>query len=118
MRLERMVGMTDRLKVELAGLLAGSRGQADDLVFGVVSDIKRSWTTVRAKAGLNDVRLHDLRHQAATNFIRSGLSLEETGKLLGHREPKTTYRYVNIDVGTARRAAENLDRMRAPKEED
>jgi integrase len=117
MRFERIVGMTRRLKSELTALLERSRGRDDDLVFGVSTDIKRSWMTVRAKAGLNDVRLHDLRHQAATNFIKSGLPLQTVSRLLGHRHFNTTYRYININEQDATDAARLLDKMHS-KEED
>lgn len=110
-RFERMVPMSARLKTELLALRDRSRALPSDLIFGVVTDIKSSWATVRRIAGLEDLRLHDLRHQAATNFIRSGMSLEETGKILGHREPKTTWRYVNIDRDTIKRARESLDKL-------
>jgi integrase len=117
-RFERLVGMTDRLKAELIMLHKEARGNPDDLVFGVVADIKRSWATVRRIAGLEDVRLHDLRHHAATNYIRSGVSLAETGRLLGHKEPKTTYRYVNIDLSSALTAANRLNELRKREDED
>jgi integrase len=116
-RFDRLVGMTDRLKSELLALHNESRGKADDLVFGVVADIKRSWATVRRIANLEDVRLHDLRHHAATNYIRSGISLAETGRLLGHKEPKTTYRYVNIDLSAALDAASRLNELRKREDE-
>lgn len=110
-RFERLVPMSARLRVELLALQERSRALPTDSIFGVETDIKRSWATVRKIAKLEGLRLHDLRHQAATNFIRSGVSLEETGKILGHREPKTTWRYVNIDRDTIKRARENLDRL-------
>lgn len=115
MRFRRPIGMTARLRTALLELRDNSRAKPDDLVFGITGDIKRSWATVRRLANLQDVRLHDLRHQAATNFIKSGLSLEETGKLLGHKEPKTTWRYVNINAETAQRAASGVDKMRGKK---
>jgi integrase len=110
-RVERPVPISRRLGKELRELKKRSRGLPGDLVFGVEGDIKRSWMTVRKLAKLEDVRLHDLRHHAATNYIKSGLSLEETGKILGHRQPSTTWRYVNVNKDTIQRARENLDRL-------
>lgn len=110
-RFARPVPMSARLKVELLSLRERSRALPTDRIFGVETDIKTSWTTIRRIAKLEDVRLHDLRHQAATNLIQSGMSLEETGKILGHLEPKTTWRYVNVSKETIKKARENLDKL-------
>jgi integrase len=66
------------------------------------------WTHIRAKAGLTDVRLHDLRHSAASFGLAGGLGLEVIGKLLGHRDIKTTRRYAHLSDGYMRAAAESL----------
>lgn len=99
----RQIHMTDRLHLELAALAAKSNGP-DSLVFGVATNVKRSFTSARREAGLEGLRFHDLRHTAATRLC-SGLSLPEVGRILGHQQPSTTYRYVNADAFTARRAA-------------
>jgi len=66
------------------------------------------WTHIRAKADLTDVRLHDLRHSAASFGLAGGLGLEVIGKLLGHRDIKTTRRYAHLSDGYMRAAAESL----------
>ena len=55
-----------------------------------------SWNTARTKAGLSDVRVHDLRHSFASLLINSGRSLYEVQKLLGHTQIKTTQRYAHL----------------------
>jgi integrase len=55
-----------------------------------------SWDTARTKAGLSDVRVHDLRHSFASLLINSGRSLYEVQKLLGHTQIKTTQRYAHL----------------------
>ena len=55
-----------------------------------------AWNTARAKAGLSDVRVHDLRHSFASLLINSGRSLYEVQKLLGHTQVKTTQRYAHL----------------------
>jgi integrase len=57
------------------------------------------------KAGLPDVRFHDLRHTAATRLVAAHLPLPEVGRVLGHTQANTTYRYVNANIETTRRAA-------------
>jgi integrase len=55
-----------------------------------------AWDTARKKAGLSDVRIHDLRHSFASLLINSGRSLYEVQKLLGHTQVKTTQRYAHL----------------------
>lgn len=55
-----------------------------------------SWDTARKKAGLSDVRMHDLRHNFASLLINSNRSLYEVQKLLGHTQVKTTQRYAHL----------------------
>jgi integrase len=66
------------------------------------------WLRVRSLAGLNDVRLHDLRHSAASFGLAGGLGLEVIGKLLGHADVKTTRRYAHLSEGHVRAAAEAM----------
>ncbi|MBL0319901.1 MAG: tyrosine-type recombinase/integrase [Alphaproteobacteria bacterium] len=48
------------------------------------------------KAGIKDLRKHDLRHAFASFAIMAGLTLEEIGQLLGHLTPQTTKRYSHL----------------------
>jgi len=105
---ERTVAMTPRLTRELSLLFEQSSKSSSDLVFGITETVKTSFTKAREAAGLADVRFHDLRHTAATRLVQSHISLSEVGRVLGHTQPTTTYRYVNANVETARRAAEAL----------
>ena len=57
-----------------------------------------AWHTLRTKAGIPDVRLHDLRHSYASFLVRSGRSLYEVQKLLGHYDPKVTMRYAHLSA--------------------
>ncbi|CAN0577942.1 unnamed protein product, partial [Laminaria digitata] len=56
----------------------------------------RIWKKIREMAKVEDVRLHDLRHSAASFALASGLSLELIGGLLGHAQPRTTARYAHL----------------------
>ncbi len=64
---------------------------------------------MRTKAGLPDVRFHDLRHTAETRLVAAHLPLPEVGRVLGHTQANTTYRYANANIETTRRAAALLD---------
>ena len=110
-RRERQFDMTLRLAKEMLKLCEGKG--PDELLFGFQS-VKRSFKTAKKIAGLADAnfRLHDARHTAATRMVNKGLSLSETGKLLGHTQPSTTWRYMHADKGTRKRAAELMRRRR------
>ena len=75
-----------------------------------LSDFNSHWYRVRSRAGLEDVRLHDLRHSFASRALALGESLPMIGKLLGHTKIQTTARYAHlardsIHVSAARVAA-------------
>jgi len=63
---------------------------------GHLNDIKESWHAIRKAAGLDGVRLHDLRHSFASLAVSGGASLPMIGALLGHSEPSTTARYAHL----------------------
>lgn len=110
---ERGVGLTTRLYLELQGLWEKSSKDPNALVFGVSNNVKNSFNTARVAAGLPDVRFHDLRHTAATRLVAAHISISEVGRVLGHTQVNTTYRYVNANAETARRAAAALDNFNA-----
>lgn len=65
--------------------------------------VRRTWYAARHAAGLEGVRLHDLRHTVASFAIASGHSLVLTGALLGHANASTTAKYAHL-TNDARRA--------------
>lgn len=69
------------------------------------SDLKRPWVMIRRAAGLDNVRLHDLRHTYASHGAAAGMGLTVVGRLLGHADVKTTNRYSHFDADPLRRAA-------------
>jgi integrase len=113
---ERSISMTNRLFNELQSLFEKSTKDANKPVFGFSSNVKRSFDTVRRAAGIDNLRFHDLRHTAATRLIAKHVPLSEVSNILGHTNPNTTYRYVNADVETARRASAALDSFHAEAE--
>jgi integrase len=71
-------------------------------------DLQRPWQMIAKHAGLNGVRIHDLRHTHASFGARAGLGLPIIGKLLGHAHPNTTQRYAHLDNDPLRRASEQI----------
>ncbi|MYA95552.1 MAG: tyrosine-type recombinase/integrase [Nitrospinae bacterium] len=73
-----------------------------------MTELDDAWQTVRARAGLSDVRLHDLRHSFASRALALGESLPMIGKLLGHAQVETTARYAHLSRESVREAAERI----------
>ncbi len=55
-----------------------------------------AWDTARIKAGLPEVRIHDLRHTFASTLVNSGVPIYEVQKILGHQHIRTTERYAHL----------------------
>lgn len=81
-----------------------------------IVNIQKSWRRIRAMAGLEDVRLHDLRHTFASVAVSSGMSLPMIGALLGHSQPRTTARYAHLAADPLREAAELIGQKISPSE--
>ncbi|MBB4267582.1 tyrosine-type recombinase/integrase [Roseospira visakhapatnamensis] len=73
-----------------------------------LSDLQPFWQRVRARAGLKDVRIHDLRHTFASTAVAAGQGLPMIGKLLGHTQVQTTARYAHLAADPVRNAADSV----------
>jgi len=79
-----------------------------------ITDLQHPWRRIRARAGLDDVRIHDLRHTYASNAVSSGMPIQMVGRLLGHTQIQTTMRYAHLADDPVKRAAEeNANRLSA-----
>lgn len=108
----RTVPITSRLLAELEALRKAA-GRAPKFkeewrVFPV-KDFREAWNGARTKAGLTDVRWHDLRHTAITWMLEAGMNPAGVMKISGHSQWTTFMRYVNTNEETAREAARLLD---------
>ena len=72
------------------------------------SDLKRPWAIVCRRAGLEGVRIHDLRHSFASIGVGAGHGLPIVGKLLGHADASSTARYAHLDADPVRRASNSI----------
>ena len=70
-----------------------------------LTKVDNYWQSIRAKAGLEDVRIHDIRHSYASRALALGESLPTIGKLLGHRKVATTARYAHLMRDAEKEAA-------------
>ena len=66
------------------------------------------WYRVRCEAGLEDVRLHDLRHSVASHAVMLGVPLPVVARLLGHRQSSMTLRYAHVGDREIEAAAERV----------
>jgi integrase len=68
--------------------------------------LKKAWQTAREQADLPGLRIHDLRHSAASFMINGGIDLYAVGRILGHADHKSTMRYSHLANKTLMRAVE------------
>ena len=85
-------------------VLPGARGD------GHVVGLPRTWRKIAKSAGLQDVRLHDLRHGFASVAVAAGSSLYILGKVLGHTQARTTEKYAHLDADPVRAVADTTSR--------
>lgn len=98
---KRDIIVSDQVIALLKKISAAKGNPRQGLVVSSLNGLKlhsldRSWQKVRRLAGIEDVRLHDLRHSVASDAIMNGVPLEVVGKMLGHRNYRTTQRYAHI----------------------
>lgn len=70
-----------------------------------LTDLQHPWRRIRARAGLPELRIHDLRHSYASGALALGEGLPMIGKLLGHSQVQTTARYAHLANDPVKAAA-------------
>lgn len=83
----------------------GENGELEDKP---LADLNKPWRAVRRHAGIEDVRLHDLRHSFASVGASAGMGLPIVGALLGHKQAATTERYAHLDASPLREASDRI----------
>jgi integrase len=114
----RHVVMTERIAQELATLWDESPKDHSAEVFGISSNVRKSFASVCKIAGIqhggiDGLTLHSLRHTAATRLVQGGMSIQLAGRILGHSQVNTTYRYLSANMETAAQAAAILESFQA-----
>jgi len=69
------------------------------------------WNRIRLRAGLSDLRLHDLRHSFASFLVNKGVSLYVVQGLLGHSHSRYTQRYAHLGSETLLNAVEAVSEL-------
>ena len=73
-----------------------------------LSHILHLWQRARKEAGLDDARLHDLRHTLASQAVARGVPLPTVARMLGHADPVMTLRYAHVGDRDLQAAAERI----------
>ena len=76
-----------------------------------LQDVKTSFASARKKAGIEDFRIHDLRHTAAAWLVTSGVPLVEVRDILGHQTIQMTERYAHLAPDNLRVAVARIEEM-------
>lgn len=100
----RQAGMTERMFQEIHALWEASTKAADARVFNAsVRQARFALVHACKDAAIeygspNGITFHSLRHTAATRLVRGQMPLQMVGRILGHQQPQTTYRYLSADA--------------------
>jgi site-specific recombinase XerD len=78
---------------------------------GHYAGLQKVWNQIRQRAGLDGVRIHDLRHSFASTAVAAGDSLYLVGKVLGHQQASTTQRYAHLSDDPLRDVADRTSRQ-------
>ena len=74
-------------------------------------DTPALWNPARKEAGIEDVRVHDLRHTVASQAVARGAALSTVARMLGHSDPKMTLRYAHVSDRDVEAAAERIGKV-------
>jgi integrase len=93
--------------------LRASSGQSERVFLGPngepMKDVKRSFKAACERAGIDgSLRIHDLRHSAASKMVEAGVPLPVVSRILGHASIITTMRYAHSTPESMRKAMETL----------
>ena len=73
-----------------------------------LADLQPAWERVRRRAGLEDVRIHDLRRSFASRAPTLGEGLPMIGKVLGHTQVQTTARFAHLARDSVKASASRI----------
>lgn len=99
----RDVPLSVRATGELSGLQRAATGER--VLDTTASAVQQAWERLVARLGIDDLRFHDLRHEAVSRLFEKGLGVAEVSAISGHRELRMLHRYTHL------RAADLVERM-------
>lgn len=122
----RTIPISTRLRAILALRTTKPGGDAmgaDDFVFGTeigtrVLDVKAAWNGACRRAGLTDLRLHDLRREAGSRWLDAGVPLHTVRDWLGHTSVAQTSTYLSTTARTSHDAMRRFERVQQGATDD
>lgn len=116
----RRIPMTARLEAILKARRIGPDGEPlgpMEFVFGdeignPVKSYREQWNRARDRAGLGDLQLRDLRHEAGSSYEERGMPTTYVSKMLGHKSLATTTRYLNPTTERLHQFVEQIEEKR------
>lgn len=105
----RSVPMTDTLREALSALPRPINPDTPVLPAKDPEVIRKSFSRLVKRLGIQDLRFHDLRHDAASTLTMAGVSQRAVMEILGHKDPRMTVRYQHLEPGHLREAMNSLD---------
>ncbi len=109
---DRSIRLSNRAHQELIALGPKDTGPVFTYEGRAIKDIKTSFNKARKKAGLSDVRFHDLRHTFASRLVQQGLPLYEVMQMTGHKSLAMVQRYAHLAPDHQERAIDALNALR------
>ena len=99
------------LSTKAAEVLARQRQRNDTpSPFPVTANgFRLAWDRLRRRAGLVDLRFHDLRHEAISRFFELGLNIPEVAVISGHKDPRMLFRYTHLRARSLLRKLDLID---------
>ena len=71
--------------------------RSDQVVFPLHFEaLKSAWRRACCRAGISDLRFHDLRHEATSRFFEKGLNVMEVAAITGHKDLRMLQRYTHL----------------------
>lgn len=112
----RQIMITQRIFSELEKLRQLPTYNPDGTVFQIKSNVRKSFASICKIAGvkhggIDGITLHSLRHSCASRLVQKGMNPQLAGRLLGHSQPQTTYRYLSADLETMQQASNILENL-------
>jgi integrase len=100
----RVVPLGPRAKMVLARQMEmhpchseASKGKLSGLIFNISANaVRLAWVRATHRAGITDLRFHDLRHEAISTFFEMGLSVPEVALISGHKDARMLFRYTHL----------------------
>jgi len=106
---DRPVRLCDRACAVLASIGPREAGPVFTFRGKAMGTVQTGFSRARDRAGLKDLRFHDLRHTFASRLVQGGVPLYDVMQLMGHKSLEMVQRYSHLAPGYQERAIQTLN---------